>query len=154
MSELLPKKEVEILGKRYFLLGQSVRGIYYYLEHPYFKDGQYWGFGNIVDLDHPEWATDLGYTLKKLNKPFLFQAFNEFFPYSVLNEREIWQFLELSISAYTLIQAADLLHCGHSRYATVEIYLQDEGLSSYIQDTFIRKLVYEIELMLTNKIGE
>lgn len=118
------KKEVDIaFGKKQYLLGQK-DGTYYWLEEAKWECEWYWGLGYVETFTNnkkPHLSVDIeshNHFCMFFDEGNGYDAFKEFFDESVLNDKELWTFLECMKSLYTLGEYSDFLYRGGSHYTS------------------------------------
>ena len=118
------KKQTTIaFKKKIYLLGVDAEGTKYWLEAPSWDCGWYWGFGYVetyTNNNYPNHSRDIN-SHQHFDSLFLndskvnaFDAFNEFFKETTLNEKEIHLLIDYMSSFYKLKDVAKTLGVGYS----------------------------------------
>lgn len=116
----MEKQISSAFGKKQFLIGKDKNGINYWLQESSFDCGWYWSVGYIETFtvnDNPKISRDItsyqhfNSMMENTGKHHN-EAFKTLFVESVLTDKEVWSFLEMMTSLYTLRSYSDLLHTG------------------------------------------
>lgn len=154
------KKDIKrAFGKEIYLLGKK-DGINYWLEAPSWDCGWYWGCGYVETYSNnscPERARDIsshqhfdGLFFNKKNKNG-YDAFLEFFDEITLEKKEVWTFVELMKTIYTLKDTAEVLGRGGSHYTTnpcKDVIINNEEVKR-INEIILPALFEEVKILLT-----
>lgn len=149
-------------GKKFFLLGTDEEGVPYWLVEPSWDCGWYWGFGYIQTMRgnrRPETAFDID-SHEHVNscfwdndycEPKWDAAWRKKFTNSALDTSEVWKFLELMKSAYTLREFAEFCHHGGAWVSDNPLreLFKDEEMEKRINETLLPAIFKEIEKLLT-----
>ena len=121
----MKKKVINKFGEHY-LLGKGIDGQYYYLEKESWDCGWYWGLGYIHTFTNnkaPQLSRDIA-SHQHFDGLFLngtkcaYDNFIDFFEDIVLTDKELWTFIELMKTAYTLKESAEVFGRGGSHFTT------------------------------------
>lgn len=115
------KRKSHAFRKDTYLLGRGKDGDYYWLEQGKWDCDWYWGVGYVetyTNKQNPSIAKDIE-SHQHFDSLFpTYDAFNEFFEETVLNDKEVWKLLELMKSIYIARRYSDMLHIGGAHYST------------------------------------
>ena len=158
---MLKKKTVNWHGKKYYYLGKDEGGKKYYLEHPSWDCGWYWGFGYIITFTNnncPEKSVDID-GLNHFDSMFLNKneyggdVFKKFFKKYTIEEDQVYELMDYMMSFYALRKAAEILDRGYS-YITGRAKsdsLVDKEETAKINDVMIPELEERIIKLLTGE---
>jgi hypothetical protein len=122
----MEKRTSMAFGKKQFLLGSDKSGILYWLEESKWSCDWQWSVGCIQTFtvnDNPKVSRDINslthfdYMMDKTGKNW-FDGFKEIFKYHIFTDKELWTFVELMQTLYTLKSYAELMYQGGSNYTT------------------------------------
>ena len=158
----MKKIKSHAFGKDCYLLGKDSDGVYYWLQESKFDCGWYWAIGYVetyTNNQNPHISRDInshqhfdGLFFNK-NK-CSYDVFNEFFEESTLDKKELWTFLELMKSLYTLRKYSDMLHIGGSHFTSnpcKEIIKNDDEYDR-INKIVIPALLEKVYSMLSDEV--
>lgn len=158
---MLGKKKSHAFEKDVYLLGMDESGIYYWLEEPSWDCEWYWGFGYVETYTEnmfPEESEDIEshshFDSMFFNGPSHgYDNFKAFFEESVLTDSELWNFLELMKTAYTLKEAAEVFYRGGSNYSenSCREILKDKEAYNHINQVLLPALFEKMKAILTNE---
>ena len=117
------RKEVNRFNKTARLFGKRKDGELVYIEAPSWDCDWYWSFGYMEIYNRT--ATDINehYHFSSMFKEKNgFDNVHEEFAAIVLNEKELWEFLDLMATAYRLREAAEVYHTGGAHYTSSPIH--------------------------------
>lgn len=115
----MKKQIINKLDSTYFLLGTNKDGEKVYLEKSTFDCNWYWGIGYLETFNRS--YTDISSLFHADTTILSWDEFNEYFEETVLTRNEIWQFLELMRTLYTLRKMSDTIYQGGSHYTINEV---------------------------------
>ncbi len=122
----MEKRTSTAFGKKQFLLGSDKSGILYWLEESKWSCDWYWSIGWVETYtvnDNPKVSRDINShthfdsMMVRTGKNW-FDGFRETFVESVLTDKDLWTFVELMQTLYTLKSYAELMYQGGSNYTT------------------------------------
>ena len=120
--ETLNKKQIRVFGHKYWLLGEDVDGIRYWMQEPEWQCDWYWGglyietFTNnrqparSVDISSHQHFDSLFMKGPECSKT----EFKKFFKKTTLSDNEIWELVDYIKTFYTLKSVAELFKHGYS----------------------------------------
>lgn len=144
MKDATHKQWISWHGKKFYLLGQTADGEYFWLREPTWDCDWYWGLGYVETFSnnrHPERSKDitmhthLNYLMedKHLN---WFDQFKAMFVYQPFTNDELWKLMEMMKSLYLMREYADFLCRGGCHYTS-------NPLAEKIKDTDERTRINE-----------
>lgn len=156
---MVKKKTVNWHGKKYYYLGKDSEGKKYYMPHPSWDCGWYWGFGYIMTFTNnncPEKSVDLDswshFDTMFLNKnEYGGDVFKKFFKEYSIEEDQVYELIDYMLSFYALRETAAILGRGGSHIterAKSEL-LVDKDEVAKINDVMIPELEERIIKLLT-----
>lgn len=155
----MKKQVTEAFGKEIYLLGEDNEGILYWLESPSWDCDWYWGCGYVetyTNNKNPEIARDIN-SHQHFDGLFLkgnkngYDAFKEFFKDMTVTDNELWTFIEIMKTIYTIKEVAGIYHIGGSHYTTnpCKDILQNKDKEEEINKIILPKLFDEVKKLLT-----
>lgn len=155
----MQKVVTHAFGKKVYLLGLGKDGCHYWLEGPSWDCGWYWGFGYVetYTMDtSPSYSQDIA-SHQHFDCLFLkgpkdcYSMFTEFFDKTPLNEKEIYQLLELMETFYTLRKTAEVFVRGGSRITENQFkgLIKNERHAKELNTIVIPPIVYGACKLLT-----
>lgn len=156
---MMDKRKSHAFGKDVYLLGMDKDGVYYWMEEPTWDCDWYWGFGYVETYTNnrlPDRSRDINshshFDSMFLNGPGnSYDNFKSFFRDSVLTDSELWTFLELMKTVYTLKETAGVFYRGGSHYSEnlCREILKDEKAYSHINHVLLPALFEQIRNILS-----
>lgn len=115
----MKKQIINKLDSTFYLLGTNKDGEKVYLKKATFDCNWYWGLGYINTFNRN--YTDIASHSHFDTTISTWDEFNDYFEETVLTREEIWQFLELMKTLYTLRKMSDTIYTGGSLYTRNEV---------------------------------
>lgn len=154
----MEKMKSHVFGKDVYLLGTK-DCIKYWLEAGSWDCGWYWGLGYVKtyqgnrlpslarDIDSHQHFSGLFFNKNKNG----FDAFNDFFDDTTINNSELWKLLELMKTAYTCKEYAEVVYRGGSHYTgnPCKDIVKNEAEYSRINKIVIPALLKEVYALLS-----
>ena len=158
---MLKKKTINWHGKKYYYLGKDEGGKKYYLEHPSWDCGWYWGFGYIITFTNnncPEKSVDID-SFSHFDSMFLNKneyggdVFKKFFKEYTIEEDQVYELIDYMLSFYALREAAEILGRGYSNITerAKSSLLIDKDEVTKINDVMIPELEERIIKLVTGE---
>lgn len=157
----MEKKISTAFGKKQFLLGSDKSGILYWLEESKWSCDWYWSVGWIETFtvnDNPKVSRDINShthfdSMMVITGKNWFDGFRETFTESVLTDKEIWIFVELMKSLYTVKEYAELVYRGCSNYTSnpSEIIIKNMEEYNRINNAVIPAILSNVYSLLSPK---
>ena len=146
------KKEVkQIKGKNYYLLGINKEGQKVWLEQSSFDCGWYWGIG-YVEVFNRSYSDIQEHTHfdSLFLKNNIYDSFKGYFNDITLEDKEIWQLLELMKTLYTYRNFSDMIHTKGSHITTnnCKDIISNDELYKDINERIIPTLLEEVYNLL------
>ena len=154
----MKKRKDNAFGKEVYLLGKDENGTNYWLEEASWDCEWYWGFGYVETYTNNEYPSKSGdiESHQHFDGLFLekniFVSFKQLLIETPLNDKEIWQLLELMQTYYTLRKMSDMLHSGGSNISTdnsLSKELKNKKEYDRINGVLLPKLFKEVYKMLS-----
>lgn len=160
---IIDKMVVKRREEKYFLLGVDKEGVRYWLEQASWNCDWYWGFGYVETFKsnrYPNTALDIDshqhvncmFWDNSYGEPHWFDAWKTIFVKTTLAYDEVWKFLDLMKSFYTLREAACLYLRGDSHVSVdtgIQEILKNPKEYQRINKVLIPKIIAEVENLLT-----
>lgn len=154
------KKTINKFGKHY-LLGVNKDGEHVYLEKESWDCGWYWGFGYLHTFTNdrqPERSKDISmhdhFDSLFLNKNVsAYDLINSYFESMTVSSSELYELIDLMMTAYALKKSAELFRHGYSwqtEKAKIE-GLKDEALENRINKGLLPQVFERIETLLAKE---
>jgi len=156
------KRKSHAFGKDIYLLGKDSDDTLYWLEQGKWDCNWYWGCGYVetyTNNKNPEKAKDISshyhfdglfFKQSKING---YDAFREFFVSTPLNDKEIWELLDLMKCIYSFKELAEIIHRGSSNYTTpivdVQNKIKNEEVYKWINFDVIPFLLNRVYILLS-----
>lgn len=150
----MEKKVKVVNGEKFYLLGkrkEDNKNIW--LQNANFDCGWYWGIGYIEIFNNKNEIIEHTHfdTLFFNNKKCCYDLFKEYFIETTLEDKEIWQLLEIMETIYTMRKYSDMLYMGGSHITenVEKDIIKNDTEYKRINDILIPKLLEDIYTLLS-----
>ena len=162
----MKKRTSRAFGKRTFLLGKDVNGVYYWLEEGSWSCDWYWSFGhveNYTNNKNPSQAKDIkcsthwNYIFKPIYDVahIKYEGFKINMEATTFTERERWELCELMKEFYVAEEYLEMMHGNGTNISTGSDILKsraEENKAEYLRlKKIIGEIIDRVEEILTPK---
>ena len=150
----MEKKVKVVNGEKFYLLGKRKEdNKNVWLQNANFDCSWYWGVGYIEIFNNKNEIIEHTHfdALFFNNKKSCYDLFKDYFMETTLEDKEIWQLLEIMETIYTMRKYSDMLYRGGS-YITENVekdIIKNDTEYKRINDVLIPKLLEDIYALLS-----